>query len=140
MTPTPTDRNNPMKYRIRFRLGLMASAMAAILCQSFQRAEAQVPEENRKQLVEALGTTFVVFRDKVLDELKVSDEQKEKLMRYAMDQIMETGPFLESLAQAGPEREKKLNEHRKNTHEKLAKHLNEVLKPGQLNRLHQVTL
>jgi hypothetical protein len=118
----------------------MALAVAALWSPSFQRASAQVPEQNRKELMEALGARFVVFRDKVLDELKVSDDQREKLMQHCMDQIMETGPFLESLTETGPEREKKLNEHRKNAQEKLAKRLKEVLEPGQLNRLRQVTL
>ena len=103
-----------MSTRVRFRAAVMALAVVALWGQSFQRAAAQVPEENRKQLVEALGTPFIVFREKVLDELKVSDEQKEKLMQHAMEQIMETGPFLDSLPEAGQEREKKLNEHRKN--------------------------
>ena len=129
-----------MKSRIRFRAGLMALAVAALWGQSFQRAAAQVPEENRKQVVEALGPPFIVFREKVLDELKVSDEQREKLLQYLMEQIMETGPFLESLPQTGQDREKKLAEHRKKAREKLAKHLEEVLKPGQRNRLRQVTL
>jgi len=40
----------------------------------------------------------------------------------------------------GQEREKKLSEHRKSAQEKLAKHIKEVLQPGQLNRLRQVTL
>ena len=61
-------------------------------------------------------------------------------MQYAMEQIMETGPFLDSLTESGQEREKKLNEHRKNAQEKLAKHVKEVLQPEQLNRLRQVTL
>jgi len=129
-----------MQSRIRFRTGVMALAVGALWGQSFQRAAAQVPDENRKQLVEALGTPFIVFRDKVLDELKVSDEQREKLMDYMMEQVMETGPFLDSLAETGPEREKKLNEHRKNAREKLDKHLKEVLQPGQRTRLRQVTL
>jgi len=118
----------------------MALAAIALWGQSFQRASAQVPDENRKQLIEALGTPFIVFRDKVLDELKVSDEQREKLMQYLMEQIMETGPFLDSLTETGQEREKKLSAHRKNALEKLAKHLKEVLQPGQPNRLRQVTL
>ena len=133
-------RKNPMKIRIRSHVGLMALAAVALWGQSFQRAAAQVPEENRKQVVEALGTPFIVFRERVLDELKVSDEQKEKLMEYLMAQIMETGPFLDSLAKSGQEREKKLNEHRKTALEKLAKHLKEVLQPGQRNRFCQVTL
>jgi len=129
-----------MKSRIRFCVEVMALAVVALWGQSFQRAAAQVPDENRKQLVEALGTPFIVFRERVLDELKVSDEQKEKLMQLMMEQIMETGPFLDSLTETGQEREKKLNEHRKNAEEKLAKHLKEVLQPGQLNRLRQVKL
>jgi hypothetical protein len=129
-----------MKLRIRFRVGLMALAVAALWGQSFPRAAAQVPDENRKQLVEALGTPFIVFREKVLDELKVSDDQREKLMHLSMEQIMETGPFLDSLTETGPEREKKLNEHRKSAQEKLAKHVKEVLQPGQLTRLRQVAL
>jgi hypothetical protein len=119
----------------------MALAVGALWGQPFQRAAAQVPpDENRKQLVEALGTPFIVFREKVLDELKVSDEQKDKLMQYMMEQIMETGPFLDSLTETGQEREKKLNDHRKTAHEKLAKQLKETLQPGQLTRLRQVTL
>jgi len=129
-----------MTSRNRFRFGVMTLAVAALWGQSFQRAAAQVPEENRKQVVEALGTPFIVFRESVLDELKVSDEQKGKLMQYLMERVMETGPFLDSLAKTGQEREEKLKEHRKNAQEKLAKQVKEVLEPGQLNRLRQVTL
>jgi hypothetical protein len=118
----------------------MAVAVFALWSQTFQRAAAQVPEENRKQVVEALGAPFVVFREKVLDEIKVSDEQREKLMQYLMERIMETGPFLDSLKEGGPEREKKLNEHRKEALEKLAKQLKEVLQPEQLKRARQIAL
>jgi hypothetical protein len=129
-----------MNSRIRFHVGVMALAVVALWGQSFQRAAAQVPDEQRKQVVEALGAPFIVFREKVLEELKVSDEQREKLMQHLMEQVMETGPFLDSLPATGQERETKLNEHRKNAQEKLAKHLKEVLQPGQRNRLRQVTL
>ncbi len=137
---TLTEGNTTMKRHVRFSLEVMAWAVVTLWCQSCQGAAAQVPEENRKQLVEALGTPFIVYRDKVLDELKVSDEQREKLMQQAMEQVMETGPFLDSLPRTGQEREQKLNEHRKNAREKLGKHLKEVLKPEQLTRLRQVTL
>ena len=129
-----------MKSKNRFRFKLMVLAVVALCVQQSPTAAAQVPEENRKQLVEAAGTPFIAFRDKVLDEIKVSDEQKEKLLEHVMAQIMETGPFLESLAESGEEREKKLNEHRKQVQEKLAKFLKEVLKPEQLKRLRGITL
>jgi hypothetical protein len=127
-----------MKSYMRFYVEVMASTVIALWAQSFQGASAQVAEENRKQLMEALGTPFIVYRDKVLDELKVTDEQREKLLRQALEQVMETGPFLNSLAESGQEREQKLNEHRKNAKEKLAKRLKEVLQPEQLTRLRQV--
>jgi hypothetical protein len=130
-----------MKSPIRFRPILIILGTAALWCQQSQNAVAQVPpDEQRKEVVNALGIPFIAFREKVLDELKVSDDQKEKLMQHLMEQIMETGPFLDSLAETGPEREKKLNEHRKNALEKLAKHLKEVLQPDQRKRLRQVTL
>jgi hypothetical protein len=129
-----------MTSRIRIRVGLMIFAVAALWGQSFQKAAAQVPEENRKQVVEALGTPFIVFRDRVLDELNVSEDQRQKLMQHVMAQIMETGPFLDSLNHTDPEREKKLNEHRKTAQEKLAKRLMDVLEPGQRKRLRQLTL
>jgi hypothetical protein len=138
--PTPTEGKNPMKSRIRFRVAVAALAVVALWGQSSRQAVAQVPDEQRKQVVEALGTQFIVFRDKVLDELKVSDEQREKLMQNLMERIMETGPFLDSLKDAGPEREKKLEEHRKDAREKLAKQLKDVLQPEQLKRLRQVRL
>jgi hypothetical protein len=141
MRRTPTERKNPMKNRLRVRVGLMALAVAVLCGPSSRRAAAQeVPEQNRKELVEALGAPFIVFREKVLDELKVTDDQREKLMQLAMEQIMETGPFLESLTETGPEREKKLDEHRKVAREKLAKHLKDVLQPAQRERLRQATL
>ncbi len=129
-----------MQTTNRFRVAVMAFAVLALCGQSFQRAAAQVPEEQRKQVVEALGPPFILFREKVLEELKVSDEQKDKLMQHLMEQIMKTGPFLESLAESGKEREEKLNEHRKIAREKLSAFVKEVLEPGQRNRLRQVTL
>jgi hypothetical protein len=134
-------RKSPMKRRIRFSVAVTAWATLALAAQSFQEAAAQVPpDEFRKPLVEALGSPFIVLREKVLDELKATDDQKDKLMQYMMEQIQETGPFLDSLKDAGPEREKKLNEHRKLAHEKLAKRMKEVLEPDQLKRARQVTL
>ena len=129
-----------MKSKNRFRFRLMVLAVVALCVQQSPRAAAQVPDEQRKQLVEALGTPFIAFRDKVLDEIKVSDEQKEKLLEHMMTQIMETGPFLDSLAESGEEREKKLKEHRKKAHEKLVKVLKEVLSSDQLKRLRGITL
>jgi hypothetical protein len=39
----------------------------------------EIPDQARKQLVEVLGGAFVVYRDKVQEELKLSEEHKAKL-------------------------------------------------------------
>jgi hypothetical protein len=130
-----------MPRSTRVRIATIALAAIALWSQSFQQAAAQVPpEQNRKDMAEALGPPFIVFRDKVLEELKVSEDQETKLMQLALEQLMETGPFLDSLADGGPDREKKLDEHRKNARAKLGKNLKDVLKPEQLKRWHQLTL
>jgi len=41
----------------------------------------QIPDEMRQGIAHGLGGPFVVFRDGVLDELKVSDEQRNKLLK-----------------------------------------------------------
>jgi hypothetical protein len=130
-----------MESRVQVRVGLMALALAVLCGPPSRRAAAQeVPEHNRKELVEALGPHFIVFREKVLEELKVTDDQREKLMQLLLERIMETGPFLDSLAGEGPDREKKLEEHRKNAREKLDRDLKPVLRPDQKDRLRQVVL
>jgi hypothetical protein len=132
-----------MIWRTRLSIGLLA--VAALWGPASRHAQAQeVPDQNRKELVQALGPPFIVFREKVLDELKVTDDQKGKLMRLLMEQLMEqlmeTGPFLDSLTETGPGRDKKLEEHRKTAREKLAGQLKDVLRPEQRDRLRQLTL
>lgn len=100
-----------------------------------------VPEEARKQLVEALGGPFLIFRDKVQEELKLSDGQKEKLGEALPEHIQATMKAFEKLQDAKPEeREKAMQEHRQKSNEKLSKALNEVLKADQQERLFQLQL
>ncbi len=53
-----------MKSLIRFRLGLIVLAMVALCGLQSQRAVAQVPDENRKELVGAWarGSSFSAIR------------------------------------------------------------------------------
>ncbi len=97
------------------------------------------PDEQRKEVVEALGAPSSFF-EKKFGRAQVSRraEREADAARDGADHG--NGPFLESLTRGRPKRDKKLNEHRKNAQEKLAKHLKEVLQPGQLDRLRQVTL
>jgi len=101
-----------------------------------------VPDEARKQLVEALGGgPFLVFRDKVQEELKLSDEQKQKLQEKFPDYVQETMKVFQTIQDAKPEeREKTMQEHRKKSHEKLSAALKDVLEAKQQQRLFQLQL
>jgi hypothetical protein len=104
------------------------------------RAE-DVPDEARKQLVEALGGPFVVFRDKVMDELKVTADQKRSLMEKFPEHVEATGKLLDGAKDLKPEeREKQLHEHRRSSDEKLSALLNDVLDDKQRDRLFQIRL
>jgi hypothetical protein len=108
---------------------------------SAQGATQEIPDEARKQLVQALGGPFLVFREKVQEELKFSDKQKEKLLEKLPAHIQETMEFFENIKDAKPEeREKELQAHRQKSHEKLAALLKETLKAEQLKRLQQLEL
>jgi hypothetical protein len=102
----------------------------------------EFPDEARKQLVEALGGgPFLVFRDKVLEELKLSDDQKQKLLEKFPDYAQETMKMFEKIQELKPEeREKEMQSHRKKSREKLSALLKETLKAEQLRRLQQLEL
>jgi hypothetical protein len=103
--------------------------------------ENQVPEEARRQLQEALGMPFVVFREKVQEELKLSDEQKQKLDDELQARVQEAMEFLQKLEGLKPEeREKELGEYRPKVHEKLATFVKATFNDDQLKRLRQVKL
>jgi hypothetical protein len=102
---------------------------------------AQIPDEASKQLVQALGASFIVFRDKVQEELKLSDEQKQKLEEQFPEYIQETMEVFEKIKEAKPEeREKTMQKHRKNSDEKLSALLKDVLEAKQQQRLFQLKL
>jgi hypothetical protein len=108
---------------------------------SAKDANQEIPDEARKPLVEALGGPFIVFRDKMLEELKFSDKQKEKLLEQFPDHVRETMKMFEKMKDLKPEeREKEMQSHRRKSHEKLRAFLNETLKPEQLKRLVQLEL
>src|SRR5262249_22056254 len=99
----------------------------------------QVPEEVRRQLLEALGTPFLVFRDKVQAELKLSDAQRERLEQRLREQVQDTMPFLKRLQGQKPEeRDKELQEYRQKAQAKLTGFLKDELKPDQLKRFRQL--
>jgi hypothetical protein len=102
----------------------------------------EIPDEMRKQLVEALGGgAFVIFRDKVLEELQLSNEQKQKVLEQFPDYVQATMSVFEKLHDAKPEdREKQMHEHRQKSEQKLTAFLKDVLEDKQRTRLFQLQL
>ena len=104
---------------------------------SAQTALQDVPEEARKQMRHKLDSSFVVFRDKVQQELELTKEQKEKLEEVLPDAML----FFQKIKGLKPEeQEKELRAYRPKAHERLAAVLRETLNAGQRKRLRQIEL
>jgi len=100
-----------------------------------------VPDEGRKPLVQALGGAFIIFRDKVQEELMLSDEQEQKLLESFPHHVQATMKVFEKIKDAKPgEREKAMQEHRQRSDERLSAFLRDVLQPKQQKRLFQLQL
>ncbi len=100
-----------------------------------------IPEEARKAIAENLQGSFVVFRDAVQEDLKLSDDQKEKLEGYLKERLPDFMKFFEGLGEKKQEeRENELKAFRQKAAEKLAPVLKETLKEDQRKRLHQLAL
>jgi hypothetical protein len=101
----------------------------------------EIPDQARKQLVEVLGGAFVVYRDRVQEELKLSEEQKGKLLQKFPDHVQETMKVFEKIKDLkSPEREKKMQEHRQTSDQQLSALLKDVLDAKQQERLFQLQL
>jgi len=101
----------------------------------------EVPEQARRQIVDALGPPFLVFRDKVLHELKLSQEQQQSLEERLLGTVQDAMQFFQNLGDKQPEeREKELHFYRQKAQEKLAAFLKQTLKDEQRKRLRQLEL
>lgn len=129
-------------YSCGVRFGIIGEPVAADQAGAAEAAVEQIPDEARKHVVEALGGgTFLVFRDKVQEELKLSDEQKEKLLETFPEYAQETKKVFDKIADLKPqEREKEMRSHRQKYHEQLTAFLKDTLKAEQLKRLQQLEL
>ena len=101
----------------------------------------EVPEEARREIAHNLQGPFVVFREAAQADLKLTDEQKEKVEEHLRERLPDIMQFFQSLDGVnGEEREKKLQAFRQNAHEKLTPVLKATLKEDQIKRLHQLEL
>jgi hypothetical protein len=102
---------------------------------------AQVPAGIERQLAEVMGGEFVVFRDLVQDELKLSGEQRRKLSEKFGPHIQATMQLFERIKDLKPEdRERELQKHRQKSAENLSGELGGLLDAGQHSRLFQIQL
>jgi Spy/CpxP family protein refolding chaperone len=102
-----------------------------------ETAPQPVPEEARRQMRHNIDSTFVVFRDKIQEELKLTPEQKTKLETV----LPEAMQFLQKLQGLSAEEKKKaLKEYRPKAREKLEAVVKETLDEGQRTRLHQIVM
>ncbi len=106
------------------------------------QASAQgISEEALKKLRHELGGAFLVSRDKVQEELKLTEEQKEKLEQHLREVLPDAMQFFQSIHGIKPEeRKKELAAYRPKAQEKLAAVLKETLSEDQRKRLRQLEL
>ena len=101
----------------------------------------EVPAEAGRQLTETLGPPFLVFRDKVQEELKLSDEQKKKLEKRLQDTVQDAMQFFQKLGDKKPEeREKEHHAYVEKAQENLTAFLQGLLQEEQFKRLRQLEL
>ena len=115
--------------------------------QAAERAAAQNWSDGiRGEFALALSGPFAIFRDKVMDELKMTFEQRQKLAARFKVQKTETGAFFDTIdagllkGEKPADRNEKIAEHRKEAHKKLAPFLKETLQPEQLKRFRQINI
>jgi hypothetical protein len=101
----------------------------------------QIPEEAGRQITETLGPPFLVFRDKVQEEQRLSDEQKKKLEKRLRGTTQHAMQFFQQLGDKQPEeREKQLHAYVEKAQENLTAFLQGLLEEEQFKRLRQVML
>ncbi len=84
---------------------------------------------------------FIVFDPSVPEELKLSDDQKQKLKEKFPDHVQETMKVFEKIKDLKPaERGKAMQKHRQKSHETLSALLKDLLDAKQQERLLQVQL
>ena len=96
-----------------------------------------MPEEVRKLMRHKLDSSFVVFRDKVQEELKLSKEQVRTLEAVLPDAMQ----FLQRIEGLKPEeQEREIRAYRPMAHDRLAAVVRETLSEDQRTRLRQIEL
>ena len=119
---------------------LLLAAAVAWAGEAPNGATQEIPEGARKRMLHALGDHHV-YRDKVQEELKLSDDQKRKLREKLPEFTLGTEKVKEKLKDLkGEERIKEWRSHSQNYVEKMDAFLNETLNAEQYKRFQQLEL
>ena len=97
--------------------------------------------ETRMHLMHDLGGPFIIYRDPVQSELKLSDTQKQKLLDKQGEYVQKTMRVEETLKdKQADERDQAMQSHRAQSAETFWPILKEILKPDQFTRFQQLEL
>jgi hypothetical protein len=110
-----------------------ADSILKLMGPSTPAAAQDIPEEVRSALTHNLGSSFLVFRNRVQGELRVTREQKEKLDQYLRERLPDV---MQVLQKSKGERQ----EYNQKMHEEMAAVLKETLSEGQRTRLRRLEL
>jgi hypothetical protein len=126
----------------RFSTSVCVGVLVFIGLACGKAAAQEIPAEVRNELGRhQLKGSFLVFIAKVQEELKLSDDQKEKVEQHLLGLIPEFMELFQRIdGLKGDEREKELKAYRPKAQEKLAAFLKETLKDDQRKRLSQLEL
>ena len=116
-----------------------ADSILKMIGENAPEADSRTPEEVRNKLVHELGSAFLVFREKVQVELKLTPEQQDKLetrLKKLLPEAIEVLQKIEGLDRSA--REKAVRAYRESMGEKLAAVPKETLNEGQRVRLRQL--
>ena len=98
-------------------------------------------EAGKNKLMHDLGGPFLVFRDQVQEELKLTQEQKEKLEQHLRELLPDAMRFFQKVDGLPREnRKQELAAYRAKAQQQLAAVLQDILNQGQCTRLHQMEL
>ena len=101
------------------------------------RTPGTADEEARAHFLHDLGGPFFVSRDKVQEDLKLSDEQKHKLRETMTGYVQET---MKVQKLSGAERKQAMQSLRQESYKQLEVFLKEILTPEQLKRFAELKL
>lgn len=116
-------------------------AFLGIMVMMFAHAASAQDAEGRKHLLHMLGGPYIVYRNNVQGELRLSDDQKQSLQEKLPATLQETTRVFENLQNLqAEERKKVMQSFRQKTSEKLWTFLKQTLTAEQLKRFQQLEL